>query len=136
MYKGPCIYCKDYSPKVQFTKVEHVIPQSFGKFENNPTLKCVCNGCNEHFANNLELQLARDSAEGQLRFLAGIKSADQFKNLGNKSTTIVRLEEGEFVGAYGYREYSPALGMVQVKPCKQVGFLNNYDKYDYYCGFR
>lgn len=132
MNNNQCIYCRKESPKVSFNKVEHVIPQSFGVFNNNHTLNCVCDNCNHYFGNNLELQLARDSAEGHLRFASGIKPENEFKSLGKKSTTIVKLHEGELAGAYCYREYSSSLGRLEIKPCQQVGILNSLEKYDYY----
>ncbi len=30
-----CIYCKQTKPKSDYSKKEHVIPQSFGMFTNN-----------------------------------------------------------------------------------------------------
>jgi hypothetical protein len=52
-----CIYCKVEKDAKYFTKVEHVIPQSFGHFENNLTLRnVVCDDCNQYFGDNLELQ--------------------------------------------------------------------------------
>jgi len=55
-----CIYCLKDSNNVSFKKSEHVLPQSFGVFENNFTLNgVVCDSCNKYFGDNLELDLAR-----------------------------------------------------------------------------
>lgn len=94
-----CIYCKNQNPE-NFKGVEHVIPQSFGKFgSKTPTLKCVCDECNAYFAKELDLLLARDTLEGVTRSKKGIVSGA--KN-PPKSITF-KLEEipenGEFGGA-------------------------------------
>jgi hypothetical protein len=49
-----CIYCVTDKPASAFTKVEHVLPQAFGRFRDNLTLKdTVCDDCNEFFGNPL-----------------------------------------------------------------------------------
>lgn len=59
------------------SKGEHVIPQSFGKFgSQTPTLKCVCQSCNEYFGKDLDTPLARDSIEGMQRYKHGIRSRE------------------------------------------------------------
>jgi hypothetical protein len=64
-----CIYCLQDQSQAFFTKVEHVVPQSFGRFENNFTLHgTVCDECNKYFGDNLEIALGRDTYEGGLRF--------------------------------------------------------------------
>ncbi|HMJ10624.1 MAG TPA: HNH endonuclease [Polyangiaceae bacterium] len=67
-----CIYCRASKPDAAFSKVEHVVPQSFGRFEGNLTLiNVVCDDCNEFFGNELELYLARDTPDGLSRFRFG-----------------------------------------------------------------
>ncbi len=69
-----CVYCLENKPISFFKKAEHVLPQSFGLFKNNFTLrKIVCDQRNEYFGNNLEIVLARDTYEGGLRFETNIK---------------------------------------------------------------
>jgi len=94
-----CIYCKNQNLE-NFKGVEHVIPQSFGKFNSKtPTLKCVCDECNAYFSKELDLLLARDTLEGVTRSKKGI--ASQAKNL--PKSLKFKLEEvpenGEFGGA-------------------------------------
>jgi hypothetical protein len=117
-----------------FTKVEHVLPQSFGRFENNLTLhETVCDGCNKYFGDNLEIALGRDTYEGGLRFDYGLRQPSEFKSLGKKTRLTVRIHEGEFKGAYAYREYSENQGRIIVKPVPQVGFRKAVDcEIDYY----
>jgi len=51
-----CVYCVEDKPLSSFTKVEHVMPQSFGLFTNNLTLvNTVCDDCNQYFGDNLEI---------------------------------------------------------------------------------
>lgn len=69
-----CVYCGATSSK-RFPK-EHVLPQAFGKFENNLVLRCVCGGCNSYFSRELELFLARDTFYAILRARYGITLVD------------------------------------------------------------
>ena len=129
-----CIYCLEDQTQSSFTKVEHVMPQSFGRFESNLTLhETVCDGCNQYFGNNLEIALGRDTYEGGLRFEYALKPRAEFKSLGKKSRLLVRVEEGVFKGAYAYREYSENQGEIVLKPIPQVGFRKTGSPaYDYY----
>jgi len=128
-----CIYClKDKGPDL-FSK-EHVIPESFGVFRNNFTLiKIVCKDCNKYFGDNLEIALARDTLEGGLRFSYKVKDPKDFRTLGQKSRLVFKVAEGEFKGAYFYREYSEEKMKIIGKPLPQVAFLKKSDKqYDYF----
>ena len=129
-----CIYCLEDQTPSCFTKVEHVVPQSFGRFENNLTLhETVCDGCNKYFGDNLEIALGRDTYEGGLRFEYGLRQPSEFKSLGKKTRLTVKIHEGEFKGAYAYREYSENQGGIIVKPVPQVGFRKAVDsEIDYY----
>jgi HNH endonuclease len=119
-----CIYCQEERPKESFTKAEHVLPQSFGKFRQNMTLRnVVCDRCNQYFGDHLETYLGRDTFEGQLRFKHGVKNADEFKSVGPESRMVLKSTEGDFAGCYMYREYSQEGGGIVVKPLPQVGFM-------------
>jgi hypothetical protein len=119
-----CIWCKLDKPEKAFN-VEHVLPQSFGTFENNLTLHDVCKDCNDFFANNLEPWLARDSLEGFDRYRYGLKPTTEFKSLGQRSTTRVQLTEGQFAGAWGYT--LPGKERFDVRAFPQVGFARSVD---------
>jgi hypothetical protein len=121
-----CIYCVEDNPQSSFTKIEHVIPQSFGLFKNNFTLRnIVCDDCNKYFGDNLEIAMARDTFEGASRFAFNVKSADEFKSLGKRSRMKIKIAEGEFKGAYAYKEYSQEQNRIVIKPLPQIGFLKN-----------
>jgi hypothetical protein len=121
-----CIYCLEDKHISSFTKIEHVIPQSFGLFKNNFTLKnIVCDNCNQYFGDNLEIAMARDTFEGASRFEFNLKNANEFKSLGKRSRIIIKLAEGECKGAYAYREYSQEQNKIIIKPVPQIGFLKN-----------
>jgi len=47
----PCIYCG--SPEPPREKREHVLPQSYGLFEDNWVLDCVCDSCNQYFGDKI-----------------------------------------------------------------------------------
>ena len=118
-----CIYCREKKPAVAYMKAEHVLPQSFGKFKNNLTLiQLVCDACNQFFGDNVELVLARDTLEGQSRVDFGVMKAEDFKSPGRRSRIRIKLDEGEFKGAYAFRNYSETDGSVTLQPVPQVGF--------------
>jgi hypothetical protein len=129
-----CIYCLGERDRLSYTKVEHVLPQSFGKFEQNFTLQCVvCDACNEYFGNNLEIHLGRDTYEGQLRFTHGVKDASDFKPTGRQSRIVLKLAEGPFAGCFVNRRFSREKGEIEVTPLPQVGFLlAPTDHYEYF----
>jgi hypothetical protein len=118
-----CIYCRDLQPESSFSKVEHVVPQSFGRFENNLTLlKTVCDSCNQFFGDNLELALARDTVEGQSRIEFGTLSPRDFRPAGKDSRIRAKLVEGPFKGAFVYQAYSAEQEVVSPLPVPQIGF--------------
>lgn len=129
-----CVYCVEDKPSPSFTKIEHVMPQSFGLFANNFTLaNIVCDDCNQYFGDNLEVVMARDTVEGTYRFEFELKSPKEFKSLGKGSRMIIKIAEGECKGAYAYREYSKEQDKIIVKPVPQIGFLKNEStEYEYY----
>lgn len=118
-----CIYCREKQPASAYAKAEHVIPQSFGKFRNNLTLRhLVCDACNQFFGDSIELALARDTLEGQSRPDFGVKKAADFKSPGHQSRIRIKIAEGDFKGAYAFRDYSGADGKVTLQPVPQIGF--------------
>ena len=129
-----CVYCVEDKPISSFTKVEHVMPQSFGLFTNNFTLiNIVCDDCNQYFGDNLEIVMARDTFEGASRFEFELKSAKEFKSLGKRSRMIIKIVEGECKGTYAYREYSEEQDKIVIKPVPQIGFLKKEPaEYEYY----
>jgi len=128
-----CIYCLQERDRRSYTKVEHVLPQSFGTFDKNFTLReVVCDECNQYFGNNLEIFLARDTYEGQLRFTHGIKDASDFKEIARSSRVALKHAEGKYAGVYVSRRYSREKGTIEVTPLPQVGFLVAEDHYEYF----
>lgn len=124
--KYKCIYCLKQKPKENFTRREHVLPESFGAFKNNFTLKeTVCDDCNKFFGDNLELDLARGSIEGLLRFQYDIKPAKEYKSLGKRSRILLQVGDGPFEGAYVYFEYSAEEADIIIKQLPQIGFVEN-----------
>lgn len=121
-----CIYCLEDKNSSSFSKVEHIIPKSFGSFKDNFTLKdIVCDDCNQFFGNKLEVALARDTFEGMSRCDHGFKKPSEFKSIGKRSRLKIDLLEGPFKGAHAYRDYSKGEGKVLLKPLPQVGFLKS-----------
>src|ERR1700761_2082929 len=118
-----CIYCLTAKDTRDFN-IEHVLPQAFGRFEDNLTLDCVCTACNQTLGDTVDRKLARDSVEGLDRFLTGLKPRKDFKHYGRRATTRVEgAEEGPMKGAW--LKYSPSKtrpGEFDVEPLPQVGF--------------
>ncbi len=128
-----CIYCSKTDKEITFNKSEHIIPQSFGKFEDNLTLiGIVCDECNQYFGDLLEIHLARDTREGDCRFDFGVKDDTDYKNVRAKSRKVIKIAEGSFKGAYAYKNYDKRAGKITLFPCPQVGFIKTNGAYDFY----
>lgn len=120
-----CIWCRQDKPLTAFN-VEHVLPQSFGTFEQNFTLVgIVCQETNSFFARELEPALARDSLEGFDRYRYGLRKTSEFTSLGKRSTTRVQMTEGPYAGAWGYTV--PGREALGTTPFPQVGFAKSAD---------
>ncbi len=73
-----CIYCLNEKPKTEFNR-EHVLPYSFGKFNNALTLhETVCKECNQYFGDNLDIVLARGSMQGAMRYFQDVRPLTNF----------------------------------------------------------
>ena len=117
-----CIYCRATKPASDFNR-EHVVPTSFGTFEQNLVLDCVCRGCNSFFSRELELKLGRDTYEGIERFRRGVRSPRDYQTLGRRSTFEVRVTEGAFAGAIV--EFISGPSGLLLRPVPQVGFAKS-----------
>lgn len=129
-----CIYCRNDDDTVSFTGREHVVPQSFGRFHpDGLVLNCVCDACNQFLGQTLDLRLGRDSREGLARFDHGIKSPDEYRSLGRRSSVSTQLKEGPATGAVG--QYGPSRDgkALVVAPQTQVGFAASEEgPYEYF----
>jgi hypothetical protein len=90
-----CIYCP--STKVP-RKREHVMSQLLGTFEQNWTLDCVCDECNEYFSKYLELALGRDSREALYRLELGLKAPGGANELLHRRVKATLQNSGQFDG--------------------------------------
>ncbi|TET45418.1 HNH endonuclease [candidate division TA06 bacterium] len=95
-----CIYCVEEKDPSAFDR-DHVIPESFGKFENNLTLhqQQVCRDCNQYFSKKLELFLGRDTVEGTFRYVSGPKDPKDFTTVKESRLLYKLAEEGPWKGA-------------------------------------
>ncbi|RJP43859.1 HNH endonuclease [Candidatus Parcubacteria bacterium] len=104
-----CIYCLKENDE-GFSSVEHVIPQSFGKFSSDtPTLDCVCDECNAYFSKELDQVLARDTLEGISRYKKGLFSRERRFPKSVRFTLAEGDEAGEYAGAL-MTSYDPLTG--------------------------
>ncbi len=118
-----CIYCRATGTK-PFPS-EHVIPQAFGRFKNNPTLHCVCGDCNKFFGRELEVFLARDSAEALLRMRYGLKTKSGRRRLGTSRLKIRVIEQGDWYGALVEMWRDSSSQKLLGTPLAQVAFQKN-----------
>lgn len=114
-----CIYCRSTRPT---TKREHVMPRALGTFEQNWTLDCVCDECNQYFADNLELPLGRDSREALFRIDLGMKPATGAAQLLNRRLKTSLHDPGQFDGIRLVMSASEDGTDVVPTPVPQVGF--------------
>ncbi|MDO8682770.1 MAG: HNH endonuclease [Armatimonadota bacterium] len=123
-----CIYCLAEKDSNQFNK-EHVLNNAFGKYDNTPTLNCVCIQCNDFFGCGIDRQLARGTFEGLLRYSEMIRkppprSVDDAKRFVDD---VNRMIDGLRLAYPGSEGVLVALGMmptgeIKVVPVPQVGF--------------
>jgi hypothetical protein len=105
--------------------VEHVIPQSFGKFGSaTPTLNNVCNDCNGYFKKELDEYLARDTYEGLSRYHNGLMSRQSNKQRGLEITFPDDPVLGDFALAHGWIDGTK--NKIRYRP--QVKFLKEGSK--------
>lgn len=117
-----CIYCLRYLDANDFN-AEHVIPEAFGKFEDNLVLnESVCGECNQYFGDNLELIFARDSFEAYDRVRHGLKSPAKLHDLGHRRLTFALADEGPWAGLR--LALTAKNGMAVVSPVPQVRFCS------------
>jgi hypothetical protein len=116
-----CIYCSQ-SDDGQFRGKEHVIPRAFGRFNNNFTLRCVCDPCNAYFSRELELALGRGSAEAVLRLHHGLKPVEEATDLDPSRVRIRISQRGPAEGALATFRPHPVTGTLESVVLPQAGF--------------
>ena len=72
-----------------------MVPQAFGRFQNNLTIDCVCNECNQFFGDNLELIFNRDSWDAINRYKYGLKSLDELQDIRYRNVSLTYSGPGE-----------------------------------------
>ena len=115
--RAGCIYCFSTTPP---RGVEHVVSKAIGVFEQNWTLDCVCDECNNYFSKTHELTLGRDSAEGLLRVMTGVKPVEKIEEFRNRNVTFSLEHPGPLNGAL-LRMRADGNNVVPV-PTPQVAF--------------
>jgi hypothetical protein len=118
--KTVCIYCRVGADQ-PFAKPEHVLPQSFGKFEQNFTLHRVCDACNQTMGDQLEVFFGRDTAEGFQRLLFGLKPQSEARQIRGKRLEFRILQKGPYEGAYVQLTHNEKQGLT-VSLVPQVAF--------------
>ncbi len=98
------------------------MPKAFGRFHDNLTLHCVCEGCNSLFAEQLELFLTRDSVEALLRVRYGLKTASGQHKLGESRLIVKVITPGDWHGARITVERNAAGTALRANPLPQVAF--------------
>jgi hypothetical protein len=99
MDSAHCIYC-DEDDATKFSGREHVIPQAFGTYgAKTPTLKCVCDHCNQYLGREIDQILARETLEGLARYRRGRLSKEKRLQRRLRFTLADEGEAGELIGA-------------------------------------
>ena len=131
-YKMRCIYCLENKDNSKFMRRDHIIPQCFGVFKNNLTLKeMVCDDCNQYFGDFIEIHLGRDSLEGIARYRFGINPRG---NPAFKRLKLTLAKRGEMKGIH-VEPLAPIqqINADEIKIVSQVGFYNtNINEYQYF----
>lgn len=124
-----CIYCRRISTEP--FPAEHVIPQSFGLFQNGLTLHCVCSDCNQFFGSHLELHFARETGESVVRFQYGLR--DSVAGVPRGRLTAQITVPGPIFGARVLLAPDARTKGMQILYLPQVGFAaENSDDWKWY----
>jgi hypothetical protein len=99
--------------------------RAMGSFEDNWTLDCVCDGCNEYFANNLEVILGRDSREALFRLDLGLRSPVAAAQLLNRRIRTTIQDPGAFDGLRVRLSPTPDGGATFPSPVPQVALRSD-----------
>src|SRR5258708_5084672 len=114
-----CVYCR--ATGVPFNR-DHVIPEAFGRFNNNLVVTCVCAKCNQFFGDELELVLGRNSREAILRLHHGVKAPTGAHHLKYDNAKLTVGEPGPWRGAEIILAADPTGTKLDTKPIAQVAF--------------
>jgi hypothetical protein len=118
-----CIWCRATKTAEHYRKKEHVLPQSFGLFKHNLTLKwIVCDECNSRFGETHDLLLARGTIDGFDRYRLARFPADEYKDLGARNLRETRVAQGELQGAFLKWEPDPDRDELRAVFPPQLGF--------------
>jgi hypothetical protein len=124
-----CIYCRRISAEP--FPAEHVIPQSFGRFQYGLTLRCVCRDCNQFFGHHLELHFARETGESVVRYQYGIR--DGVAGIPGSRLTARITVPGPTFGAKVLLAPDGRPNRMQMLYLPQVGFAaENSDDWKWY----
>ena len=126
-----CIYCNEDKSKSFYEKREHVIPQAFGRFTNNPILKkCVCDECNQFFGDKIELFLGRDTFESIERLRHGMNPKEPLRN---RRRIKSKIRSGPWKGVIVKDMYLAETGCIAIEKAIQAGFYHSErGEYDFF----
>jgi len=119
-----CVYCR-IAYQDRFPR-EHVIPVSFGSFEDGLTLGCVCGDCNNYFSKHLELQFARESAESVARLRHDLRDNESAART-RRLTARVNVP-GPILGAKVLLYPNATKDGIEIIYMPQVAFKNNNEE--------
>ncbi|STX39014.1 HNH endonuclease [Legionella feeleii] len=132
-----CIYCRTVKHSTMFNSREHVIPQSFGKFnptnlilnDKNQRIWKVCDSCNNNFS-KFERWLAKDSYEGYIlrqQYLAKPNKKTKAQKLYKRNRIAIVIQEGNFKGVT-----VELINEKTITLLPQIGLLNKKGSWDYF----
>ena len=102
-----------------------MIPQAFGRFEQNLIAWDVCDSCNHEFGRQLDRVLAQASYEGYLRFQTGLKPATAYEAPRDGRRVRTYGKTGPWSGMELRPRVDPATGEFVQQPVPQIGFAKS-----------
>jgi hypothetical protein len=123
-----CIYCRRETTVAAFNR-EHVLQRAWTPFDHGMVIDCVCAVCNQSFGDGIDRVLARDSAEGHLRYDHGVT---EIRPASRKSGVSIAVDAGPCRGA-PVRLTKAADGSIGFESLPRIGFARESEgPYEYF----
>ena len=123
-----CIYCRAEQDQ-PFLGVDHIIPKAFWPFDKkHSVVDCVCDECNRYFGKKIEQIFNRESVEGMLRAIGGVKSKQQGVFLGGTRLSITVTEPTDWKGVTALLDRKSKGAICKLYPRPTVAFRGKVDR--------
>lgn len=130
LHMKSCIYCNKSEKEIKITSREHVMPQMFGSYKNNPTLVgLVCDHSNTKVFNPLESRYKEDTEEGIYYQMFDFDDSSQVRIRGENIKTTFSSDLGdaffnEWFPFYRFRDGEWKISLLpQIKIKRSAGYI-------------